>query len=91
MRVVAGELRGRLFEAPPGRDTRPTTDKVREATFNAFQASLSSFNLAAPPSPKSWFADGFLEGTTIASEKAEIPDPCTVAIPAILAQASSGS
>ena len=35
MRVVAGELRGRLFEAPPGRDTRPTTDKVREAVFNA--------------------------------------------------------
>jgi 16S rRNA (guanine966-N2)-methyltransferase len=35
MRVVAGELRGRLFEAPPGRDTRPTTDKVREAMFNA--------------------------------------------------------
>lgn len=35
MRVVAGELRGRLFEGPPGVDTRPTTDKVREATFNA--------------------------------------------------------
>ena len=35
MRVVAGELRGRLFDGPPGRDTRPTTDKVREATFNA--------------------------------------------------------
>jgi 16S rRNA (guanine966-N2)-methyltransferase len=35
MRVVAGELRGRLFEAPPGLDTRPTTDKVREAVFNA--------------------------------------------------------
>lgn len=35
MRVVAGELRGRLFEGPPGRDTRPTTDKVREAMFNA--------------------------------------------------------
>ena len=35
MRVVAGELRGRLFEAPPGVDTRPTTDKVREAVFNA--------------------------------------------------------
>ena len=31
MRIVAGELRGRLFEAPPGLDTRPTTDKVREA------------------------------------------------------------
>lgn len=35
MRVVAGTLRGRLFEGPPGLDTRPTTDKVREATFNA--------------------------------------------------------
>lgn len=35
MRVVAGEHRGRLIEAPPGRDTRPTTDKVREAVFNA--------------------------------------------------------
>lgn len=35
MRVVAGEFRGRRIEAPPGTDTRPTTDKVREATFNA--------------------------------------------------------
>ena len=35
MRVVAGELRGRRIEAPPGVDTRPTTDKVREAVFNA--------------------------------------------------------
>jgi 16S rRNA (guanine966-N2)-methyltransferase len=35
MRVVAGELRGRKFDAPPGTDTRPTTDKVREAVFNA--------------------------------------------------------
>jgi 16S rRNA (guanine966-N2)-methyltransferase len=35
MRVVAGELRGRRFEAPPGNDVRPTTDKVREAVFNA--------------------------------------------------------
>lgn len=35
MRVVAGELRGRRIDAPPGRDTRPTTDKVREAVFNA--------------------------------------------------------
>lgn len=35
MRVVAGELRGRRIAAPPGTDTRPTTDKVREAVFNA--------------------------------------------------------
>lgn len=35
MRVVAGELRGRRIEAPAGERTRPTTDKVREAVFNA--------------------------------------------------------
>lgn len=35
MRVVAGELRGRRIEAPSGDRTRPTTDKVREAVFNA--------------------------------------------------------
>lgn len=35
MRVVAGSARGRRIEAPPGTDTRPTTDRVREAVFNA--------------------------------------------------------
>ena len=35
MRVVSGELRGRRIESPPGDATRPTTDKVREAVFNA--------------------------------------------------------
>lgn len=35
MRVVAGDLRGRRIEGPPGNATRPTTDKVREAVFNA--------------------------------------------------------
>lgn len=35
MRVVAGELRGRRIESPSGDATRPTTDKVREAVFNA--------------------------------------------------------
>ena len=35
MRVVAGELRGRRIDAPEGDSTRPTTDKVREAVFNA--------------------------------------------------------
>lgn len=32
---MAGELRGRRIEAPAGKATRPTTDKAREATFNA--------------------------------------------------------
>ena len=35
MRVIAGELRGRRLVAPPGTSTRPTSDRVREATFNA--------------------------------------------------------
>jgi 16S rRNA (guanine966-N2)-methyltransferase len=35
MRVVAGEFRGRKLAAPEGGTTRPTTDKVREAVFNA--------------------------------------------------------
>ena len=35
VRVVAGDLRGRRIESPTGDATRPTTDKVREAVFNA--------------------------------------------------------
>lgn len=35
MRVVAGDLRGRRIEAPISDATRPTTDKVRQAVFNA--------------------------------------------------------
>jgi 16S rRNA (guanine966-N2)-methyltransferase len=34
MRVVAGLYRGRPLKAPPGRDTRPTADRVREALFS---------------------------------------------------------
>ena len=33
MRIVAGTLGGRVLRAPPGRDTRPTSEKVREAVF----------------------------------------------------------
>jgi|688.fasta_scaffold54188_3 16S rRNA (guanine966-N2)-methyltransferase len=35
MRVVAGQLRGRKIEGPLTEATRPTTDKAREAIFNA--------------------------------------------------------
>ena len=35
MRVVAGTARGRPLVAPGGRHTRPTSDRVREAIFNA--------------------------------------------------------
>jgi len=33
MRVIAGELGGRRLQAPRGRATRPTSDRVREALF----------------------------------------------------------
>jgi 16S rRNA (guanine966-N2)-methyltransferase len=35
MRVIAGTARGRRLVAPAGSTTRPTSDRVREATFNA--------------------------------------------------------
>jgi 16S rRNA (guanine966-N2)-methyltransferase len=35
VRVVAGSARGRRLTTPPGAATRPTADRVREATFNA--------------------------------------------------------
>ncbi|HEY5936831.1 MAG TPA: RsmD family RNA methyltransferase, partial [Kofleriaceae bacterium] len=34
MRIVGGELGGRVLKAPPGAGTRPTSEKVREALFN---------------------------------------------------------
>ncbi len=34
MRVIAGKLRGSVIEAPPGRHTRPITDRVKETIFN---------------------------------------------------------
>jgi 16S rRNA (guanine966-N2)-methyltransferase len=34
VRVVAGEHRGRRLRAPAGTDTRPTSDRVREAVFS---------------------------------------------------------
>lgn len=35
MRVISGTARGRRLVAPTGLDVRPSTDRVREATFNA--------------------------------------------------------
>ncbi len=34
MRIIAGSLRGRRLVAPKGLETRPTTDRVREAWFS---------------------------------------------------------
>ncbi len=34
MRIISGSLKGRRIHAPEGAQTRPTTDRVREALFN---------------------------------------------------------
>jgi len=43
MRIIAGEWRGRPIEAPPGRGTRPTADRVRETLFSMLTSRLGSF------------------------------------------------
>lgn len=34
MRIISGEARGRTLFAPQGRETRPTSDKIRGSMFN---------------------------------------------------------
>jgi 16S rRNA (guanine966-N2)-methyltransferase len=43
MRIIAGEWRRRPLIAPPGRATRPTADRVREALFSMLASRLGSF------------------------------------------------
>ncbi|HVE01993.1 MAG TPA: 16S rRNA (guanine(966)-N(2))-methyltransferase RsmD [Sphingomicrobium sp.] len=43
MRIIAGDWRGRPIEAPPGRATRPTADRVRETLFSMLASRLGSF------------------------------------------------
>jgi 16S rRNA (guanine966-N2)-methyltransferase len=40
LRIIGGRLGGRRFNTPPGRQTRPTADKVREAIFNTLATLL---------------------------------------------------
>jgi 16S rRNA (guanine966-N2)-methyltransferase len=37
VRIVAGRFGGRRLQAPPGSDTRPTSDRVREALFSMLE------------------------------------------------------
>jgi 16S rRNA (guanine966-N2)-methyltransferase len=39
-RIIAGTAGGRTIRTPRGRDTRPTTDRVREALFSRVEALL---------------------------------------------------
>lgn len=37
MRIVAGSLKGRAIVAPEGQNTRPTSDRARQAVFNVLE------------------------------------------------------
>lgn len=41
MRIIAGEFRSRILEAPRGMATRPTSDRLRETLFNVLQPRLA--------------------------------------------------
>ena len=44
MRIIAGEWRRRLLQAPPGDATRPTADRTRETLFAMLTSRLGSFD-----------------------------------------------
>jgi 16S rRNA (guanine966-N2)-methyltransferase len=44
MRIIAGKWRGRAIDAPPGLDTRPTADRVRETLFSMLASRIGSFD-----------------------------------------------
>ncbi len=37
MRIIAGRFRNQRLDAPPGRETRPTAERAREALFNRLE------------------------------------------------------
>ena len=45
MRIIAGTHRSRRFDAPQGRNTRPTLDKVREAVFSSLGGFFDGGNV----------------------------------------------
>ena len=45
MRVISGKSRGLKLVAPPGLDTRPTTDRVKESLFNLIMPYLPAENV----------------------------------------------
>jgi 16S rRNA (guanine966-N2)-methyltransferase len=44
MRIVAGKFKGLTLAAPTGQNTRPTSDRVRQAIFNILEHSIAAFS-----------------------------------------------
>lgn len=45
MRIVAGKYKGRTLQTPTGQQTRPTSQRVREALFNVLQHNAFDIEL----------------------------------------------
>jgi len=45
MRIVAGKFKGRNLHTPSGLNTRPTSQRAREALFNVLQHGIEGFEL----------------------------------------------
>jgi 16S rRNA (guanine966-N2)-methyltransferase len=43
-RIIGGAAGGRRLKAPPGEQTRPTSDRVREALFSSLDSSVGSLS-----------------------------------------------
>jgi 16S rRNA (guanine966-N2)-methyltransferase len=43
-RIIGGSAGGRHLQVPPGRDTRPTSDRVREALFSALESAFGGLD-----------------------------------------------
>lgn len=43
-RIIGGEAKGRRLGVPAGRDTRPTSDRAREALFSALESMLGGLD-----------------------------------------------
>jgi 16S rRNA (guanine966-N2)-methyltransferase len=62
VRIVGGNLGGRVLRAPPGAATRPTSEKVREAVFAILGSQVSG---VPGPSGPSDLAGGSLAGAHV--------------------------
>ena len=50
MRVITGKARGTTLRTLEGNNVRPTTDKVKEAVFSAFQFEIEGYRRIGAPS-----------------------------------------
>ena len=53
MRVIAGTARSLVLVTPAGRETRPTTDRIKETLFNILQPRIARTMEPAKSSPHS--------------------------------------